>query len=202
MQAFHTEDAYLKHLRKKLSKKLDKKRFSHTMGVAYTALNLAMAQGEDLYKAYLAGLLHDNAKCIPSDKKLELCQKYKLIPNQAEEQNPDLLHAKLGAVLAREKYHVEDETVIKAIRYHTTGRPGMSVLEQIIYIADYIEPNRKMLPDLPRIRAMAFSDLNGAMVLILQSTLAFLKEKGSVIDEMTQETYEYYKNLKETAEVL
>ena len=172
------------------------------MGVAYTALNLAMAHDEDLYNAYLAGLLHDNAKCIPAAKKLKLCQRYEIMLNEAEEQNADLLHAKLGAVLARDIYQVEDEDVLKAIQYHTTGRPEMSVLEKIIYIADYIEPNRKMLPNLPQIRRTAFSNLNDTMVLILQSTLTFLKEKDSIIDEMTQKTYEYYKNLKETAEEL
>lgn len=196
MPTFNTEDEYLKRLRKKLSKKLDKKRFSHTMGVAYTALNLAMAHDEDLYRAYLAGLLHDNAKCIPAAKKMKLCQEYKITLNEAEKQNADLLHAKLGAVLAKEKYDVEDEDILKAIQYHTTGRPEMSVLEKIIYIADYIEPNRKMLPNLPQIRAMAFSDLNDTMVMILQSTLAFLEKKGAVIDEMTQKTYEYYKHIK------
>lgn len=202
MPAFNTEDEFLKTLRKTLSKELDKKRFAHTMGVAYTALNLAMAHDEDLYNAYLAGLLHDNAKCIPAAQKLKLCQRYEIMPNEAEEQNADLLHAKLGAVLARDIYQVEDEDVLKAIQYHTTGRPGMSVLEKIIYIADYIEPNRKMLPNLPQIRRMAFSNLNDTMVLILQSTLTFLQEKDSIIDEMTQKTYEYYKNLKETAEEL
>lgn len=202
MSAFNTEDEYLKTLRKKLSKELDKKRFAHTMGVAYTALNLAMAYDEDLYSAYLAGLLHDNAKCIPASQKLELCRQYAITLNEAEKQNADLLHAKLGAVLAKKIYQVEDEFILKAIQYHTTGRPEMSILEKIIYIADYIEPNRKMLPNLPQIRKTAFSNLNDTMVLILQSTLLFLQEKGSVIDETTQKTYEYYKNLKETAEAL
>lgn len=195
MQNFSTEDEGFKTIEKKLSKELDKKRFTHTIGVAYTAVSLAMAHQEDLYDAYLAGLLHDNAKCIPADEKRKLCKKYDIQLNEAEEKNPDLLHAKLGAVLAKEKYHVEDRLILNAIRYHTTGKPGMTELEKIIYIADYIEPNRKMLPDLPKVRSVAFRDLNEAMVLILQGTLQYLKEKNASIDQLTQETYEYYKNL-------
>lgn len=189
---FSTEDAYLKQLSKQLSEILDKKRYAHTIGVAYTALSLAMAHGTDLYKAYLAGLLHDNAKCISEEKKRKLCKKHNLVLNEAEEKNPDLLHAKLGALRAKEKYQITDEEVLGAIQYHTTGRPAMTELEKIIYIADYIEPNRKMLPGLSEIRTMAFRDLDRAMVLILQNTLAYLERKGAAVDTLTQETYEYY----------
>lgn len=190
---FSTEDDYLRLLSGQLSEELDKKRYAHTLGVAYTAVSLAMAHGTDMYNAYLAGLLHDNAKCISSEKKRKLCKKYDIVLNEAEDKNPDLLHAKLGAIRAREKYHVEDRAVLEAIKYHTTGKPAMTELEKIIYIADYIEPNRKMLPGLPEIRTTAFRDLNRAMVLILKNTLAYLREKGVFIDPMTLETYEYYK---------
>lgn len=193
MCTFSTEDDYLRLLSGQLSEELDKKRYAHTLGVAYTAVSLAMAHGTDMYNAYLAGLLHDNAKCISSEKKRKLCKKYDIVLNEAEDKNPDLLHAKLGAIRAREKYHVEDRAVLEAIKYHTTGKPAMTELEKIIYIADYIEPNRKMLPGLPEIRTTAFRDLNRAMVLILKNTLAYLKEKEVFIDPMTLETYEYYK---------
>lgn len=193
MCTFSTEDDYLRLLSGQLSEELDKKRYAHTLGVAYTAVSLAMAHGTDMYNAYLAGLLHDNAKCISSEKKRKLCKKHNIVLNEAEDKNPDLLHAKLGAIRAREKYHVEDRAVLEAIKYHTTGKPAMTELEKIIYIADYIEPNRKMLPGLPEIRTTAFRDLNRAMVLILKNTLAYLREKGVFIDPMTLETYEYYK---------
>lgn len=193
MCTFSTEDDYLRLLSGQLSEELDKKRYAHTLGVAYTAVSLAMAHGTDMYNAYLAGLLHDNAKCISSEKKRKLCKKYDIVLNEAEDKNPDLLHAKLGAIRAKEKYHVEDRAVLEAIKYHTTGKPAMTELEKIIYIADYIEPNRKMLPGLPEIRTTAFRDLNRAMVLILKNTLAYLREKGVFIDPMTLETYEYYK---------
>lgn len=193
MCTFSTEDDYLRLLSGQLSEELDKKRYAHTLGVAYTAVSLAMAHETDMYNAYLAGLLHDNAKCISSEKKRKLCKKHDIVLNEAEDKNPDLLHAKLGAIRAREKYHVEDRAVLEAIKYHTTGKPAMTELEKIIYIADYIEPNRKMLPGLPEIRATAFRDLNRAMVLILKNTLAYLREKEVFIDPMTLKTYEYYK---------
>ena len=192
MCTFSTEDDYLKLLSKQLSEELDKKRYIHTIGVAYTATSLAMAHGTDLYKAYLAGLLHDNAKCISSENKRKLCKKHGIVLNDAEEKNPDLLHAKLGAVRAKEKYQVTDEAVLNAIKYHTTGKPAMTELEKIIYIADYIEPNRKMLPGLSEIRRTAFGDMDKAMILILQNTLSYLKEKDASVDLLTQETYEYY----------
>lgn len=195
MEYLNTEEESFKAIRKKLSHELDAKRFAHTMGVAYTAASLAMAHETDLSKAYLAGLLHDNAKCIPADKKRKLCKKYQIIPNTAEEANPDLLHAKLGAELARDVYHITDDQILSAIRYHTTGKPDMTDLEKIIYIADYIEPNRKMLQGLPQIRKCAFVNLNQTMVLILENTLNFLKQKDASLDKLTQETYEYYKNL-------
>lgn len=194
MNTLNTDSDELKKIEKKLSKELDKKRFAHTLGVAYTAVSLAMAHGENLYKAYLAGLLHDNAKCIPTDDKMDLCHKYEVLLNDAELDNPDLSHAKLGAVLAHKKYDVDDAEVISAICYHTTGRPDMTSLEKIIYIADYIEPNRKMLSKLPEIRQMAFCDLDQTILMILKNTLQYLQEKGVVIDSLTQETYDFYKN--------
>lgn len=192
MQTFNTEDDYFKSLTKKLSQELDKKRYVHTIGVAYTAIALAMARGQDLHDAYLAGLLHDSAKCISVEKRKKLCRKHQLLLNEAEKMNPDLLHSRLGAILAKEKYHVEDERVLNAIRYHTTGRPDMTELEKIIYIADYIEPNRKMLSGLSEIRMTAFKNMDKALIMILRNTLAYLEQKNVAIDDLTKKTYEYY----------
>ncbi len=180
-------------MEKKLHKALDKERFRHTMGVMYTAASLAMAHGCDMDAALLAGLLHDCAKCIPNDKKLELCKKHHIEITDAEERSPFLLHAKLGAFWARKKYEVTDEQVLHAIAVHTTGAPGMGVLDKILYIADYIEPNRKKAPDLGTVRQMAFTDLDRTMLLILEGTLSYLEEGKGEIDLRTAETYEYFK---------
>lgn len=192
MESMSISNDYIKELDEKIKKKVDKKRYQHTIGVAYTAASLAMAHGEDCYKAYIAGLLHDNAKCIPVDKKISLCRKYKLTMSDAEKSNPELLHAKLGAVLAKDKFEVKDDEIISAIACHTTGKPGMTAFEKIIYIADYIEPGRKQLKDMDKIRQYAFSNLDIALQLILENTLYYLEQKKAVMDPLTKETYEFY----------
>ncbi len=190
----------MKRLTSEIQKELDDKRFRHTISVAHTAAALAMCHDLDPQKAYLAGLLHDCAKCIPNSDKMALCAKYSLGITATEKENPDLLHAKLGSYLARSKYGIEDEEILSAILFHTTGKPGMSVFEQIIYIADYIEIHRKPLPNLEKARQLAFHDLDACMLLILESTLDYLHKKEATIDEITQETYDYYKKACEEGE--
>lgn len=195
MQPLCTDDEQYKIIRKKLKKDLERKRYVHTKGVADSAVCLAMAYGYDMKKAYLAGLLHDNAKSIPTDEKKKLCKKYRIELNPAEEKNPELIHAKLGAYRAKDVYQIDDEDILSAIACHTTGKPEMNTLDKIIYIADYIEPGRRPLPMLDEIRAVAFQNLDKAMYLILKSTLSYLNEKKSDIDQMTQKTYEYFQQL-------
>ena len=180
-------------IRKSLKKELDKSRYEHTMGVMYTAAALAMAHGADQKKAMLAGLLHDCAKCIPNEEKMELCKKYHIELTQAEIDNPALIHAKLGAFLARKKYHVTDEDVLHAILVHTTGEPGMNLLDKIIYIAEYIAPGRDNAKNLAVVRPLCFRDLNAALLKILSDTLDYLKSTGKEIDPLTEQTCQYYK---------
>lgn len=178
-----------------LKKTLDKDRYEHTLGVMYTSAAMAMRYNADVEKALLAGLLHDCAKCIPGQKKLKLCKKYHLTVSEAEHDNPGLLHAKLGAFLASAKYHVKDREILNAIASHTTGRPRMSLLEKIVYIADYIEPGRQNLPNMEVVRKLAFEDINECLYRILNDSLTYLKSRDIVIDFMTEETYNYYKKL-------
>lgn len=183
-----------KEIEKQLKKELDKERFTHTMGVMYTAAALAMAHGADMNQALYAGLLHDCAKCIPNEEKLSLCEKYQISISDAERKSPSLLHAKLGAYFAKSIYGIEDEVILHAIKVHTTGEPGMNLLDKIIYIADYIEPNRDQAPNLTAIRKLAFRDLDKTMEKILSDTLQYLTEKGGEIDPLTNETYQYFHN--------
>lgn len=182
----------LKKLRKKIRKAQDARRYEHTLGVEYTAAALAMRYGADLEAAQVAGLLHDCAKCIPDEKKLALCEKYGIAMTETERRCPFLLHSKLGGYLAREKYGIEDRDIINAIVNHTTGREGMSLLEKIVFVADYIEPGRKHAPDLACIRALAFEDINKALLRILEDTLNYLKTSGEELDPMTEITLKYY----------
>lgn len=182
-------------INKKLEKKLDKERYEHTLGVMYTASALAMCHNANIEQALLAGLLHDCAKCIPNDKKIKLCRKYHLEISDVELKNPSLLHAKLGAFMAKTKYHVKDNEVLCAIKSHTTGRPAMTLLEKIIYIADYIEPGRNELPNMAEVRKLAFHNIDECLYRMLKDSLEYLKSRNLPIDKMTEKTYHYYKKL-------
>ena len=178
---------------RKLEKALKYSRFIHTMGVAFTATSLAARWGADMEKAELAGLLHDCAKYVPLDEMLRLCREANLPVSDMESRSTALLHSKAGSVLARTAYAVDDEEILGAIRYHTTGRPEMTLLEKIIFISDYIEPGRCEAPNLPEIRALAFSDIDACLLKILSDTLSYLGDSDKEIDQMTQMTYNYYK---------
>lgn len=190
----------LAKLRKKVEKSLEAKRYEHTLGVAYTAANLAAVHGVDVEKALIAGMLHDCAKCLGHRKQISICEKNHVILSELEMQKDSaLLHAKSGCILAKESYGITDRDILNAICYHTTGRPHMSQLEKIIYIADYMEPGRKRPkkaaeedPNLLEVRRLAFQDLDGALRKILSDTLRYLAKKGGSVDPMTQETYAYY----------
>ena len=184
-------------IKKKLKKSQDKERYEHTKGVMYTAGCLAMAHGYYLEKAMLAGLLHDCAKCIPNDEKLTLCKEHNILVTPVEAENPFLLHAKLGAFLAKSEYNITDPDVLHAIKVHTTGEPDMNILDKIIFIADYIEPGRNKAPNLEKVRKQAFHDLNACMAQILRDTLMYLNSGKGTIDSTTQLTYEFYKQYEE-----
>lgn len=186
------ETVELKKIRKAMEKVQDAKRFEHTLGVAYTAAALAMCHDVSIKDAQLAGLLHDCAKCLSDEKKLTICEKHNIAVSEVEKRNPYLLHAKVGSFLAMHEYHVENQDIINAILNHTTGRPGMSPLEKIIFIADYIEPHRKKLENLPEVRKLAFVDLDKTLVRILGDMLVYLESGDGEIDPMTRKTYEYY----------
>ena len=177
---------------KALKKKLTEKRFVHSIAVEYTAANLAFVWGEDLDRARTAALLHDYAKCLSAEDKLKKAMKLGFEINSSEEQNPDLLHGKLSAHYAHKKFGITDPEILSAITYHTTGHPDMCLLDKIIYVADYIEPNRKPIRDMDEIRKEAFTDLDACVTHILRNTLEYLEKQGWAIDDMTEKTYFFY----------
>ena len=188
-------DDDVRKLTKAMEETLSGKRFQHTLGVAYTAAAMAMKYDVDVKKALIAGLLHDCAKCMSDEKLLKLSEKENIEVTDVERRNPYLLHAKVGAMLASKEYDIDDEEILDAITFHTTGRPGMTDLDKIVFVADYIEPGRDKAPNLAKVRKLAFEDLDGAVRRILKDTLKYLEgEKGSdsEIDPMTAKTYEYY----------
>jgi len=182
-------------IKKTLEKELKPSRLTHTTGVAYTAMALAMRYEGDIRKAETAGLLHDIAKDIPARRALKMCDKWNIAVTSIEKRNPFLLHGKLGAYYALSKFGVEDTDILNAIIYHTTGRPKMSLLEKIVFVADYIEPGRDKAARLKEIRRIAFVDIDQAVFEISGDILAYLKTVEGEIDPQTIRTYDYYKNL-------
>lgn len=182
----------IKDIKKELEHDLDSKRYEHTLGVAYTAACLAMRYGYDMEKAYITGLLHDCAKCMSNKDKLEYCEKYDIPVTKVEQENPSLLHAKVGAEASRRKYDIKDSEIYQAIMYHTTGHPQMTLLDKIIYISDYMEPHRDEAPNLDSVRKQAFIDINATLLTILKDSVAYLEKSDKTVDPMTMETYLYY----------
>ena len=177
---------------KRLKKKITSKRYTHTQGVMYTAATIAMKYKVDIHDAMTAGLLHDCGKYPSIKKQLIEAEKYGVTLTEREIQTPSLIHATLGATLAKEVYGVTDQAILDAIFYHTTGRPNMSPLEKIIYLADFIEPNRGDTWWARMIRDLVFVDMDEAVYKCAQLTVSFLEEKGRKVDEATLKTLEYY----------
>lgn len=190
----------IEDIQEKLRKKLKGSRYVHTLGVEYTSVCLAMKYGENLETAELAGLLHDCAKELPEKKLIQICRDHGERISKMEYQNPFLLHGKAGACLARDKFGIDDANILNAIRYHTTGRPGMTLVEKIVFVADYIEPNRKKADNLTELRRMAFENLDETVLRILEQTLDYLIRTGKEIDRHTVVTRDYYKKLLRSSE--
>ena len=185
---------FYEDIQTKLKNSLKESRYNHTIGVMFTAASMAMAHKYDINKAMLAGLLHDCAKCLPFEEQVKLCTDNNKEISEYERENKALLHSKAGAILAKIEYDIKDEEILHAIEYHTTSIPNMGTLDKIIFIADYIEPNRKMLDGLTEFRKLAFMDLDETMYGILKNTLQYLQTRqgSGSIDETTRRAYEFY----------
>lgn len=185
----------LNNLKRELKSNLDKDRYEHTLGVAYTSICLAMKYEVDLQKAEIAGLLHDCAKCIPDDKKLKKCVEHNISVTEIEREQPHLLHSKLGAFIAMNKYNIHDKDIINAILKHTTGSVDMTILEKIVFVADYIEPGRNKAKNLTNIRKIAFEDIDMAVYIIMKDTIEYLQTKNNKIDKTTLKAFSFYENI-------
>ncbi|MER2262585.1 MAG: bis(5'-nucleosyl)-tetraphosphatase (symmetrical) YqeK [Psychrobacillus sp.] len=155
--------------------RMPERRWIHTRGVAETAILLADKFGEDIEKAEIAGILHDSVKY--ADKSW---LKEKIISEQMDPMllkfHHELWHGPVGSYVARQEFNIEDEDTLNAIKYHTTGRAGMSNLEKIVYIADMIEPSRHF-PGIELLREIAYQDLEDAMLSCVQHSMTFLIQK-------------------------
>lgn len=163
-------------LRSRVIDHLNSDRVAHTAGCESEAVMLARRWGEDEELAAEAGILHDITKRLNRNEQLLLCEKYGIICDNGEIENPKLLHAKTGAALAKALFGVSP-AVESAIRFHTTAKPDMTLLEKIIYLADYIEPTRDF-PGVEQLRKLAYEDIDAAMARGLEMSLAEIRSHG------------------------
>jgi predicted HD superfamily hydrolase involved in NAD metabolism len=174
----------------RLSKMIDKNRLKHSLGVSRSAAELAERYGFDKEKAELAGLLHDCAKCLSYDDSIRLCKKYGYEPDSISKSNKALLHAPLGAFIAEDIFEIKDREVLGAIACHTTGKMGMTLLDKIICLADYIEEGRQY-PGVAKVRSYAFRDINKALLTALELSIMHVIKRGWLLHPMTIEARNY-----------
>lgn len=181
-------------LKREMQIRLKPNRYQHTLGVFETAVNLARIYGADTDLVGKAALLHDCAKHMQVSEMIEICGNFGLVLRDCEKESAALLHGKAGAVLSKTFYHIDESEVFDAIYYHTTGSPDMSLVTQIIFVSDYIEPGRNSAHNLNMLRELSLIDLNRTTAIILCDTLDYLKSKKNTnIDEMTAKTFSFYK---------
>ena len=173
---------------------LKENRVAHVLGCRDTAADLARHWGADVTDAARAGLLHDITKALDGPLQLTLCQEYGIVLDDFSQKNPKTLHALTGSLVA-DRIFGEKQAVVDAIRFHTTGKADMNLLEKIIYVADYMEPNRDF-PGVEELRKLAYSDINQALKRGLEMTLALLKEQGREISPGSQEALSWLETLK------
>lgn len=178
-------------LRQEAYAMLKPKRIPHVRGCEEEAVRLAKRWGEDSEKAAEAAILHDITKKLNLREQLILCGKYGIIPDTLEANSEKLLHSKTGAAIARERFGVSDE-VYESIKWHTTGKADMSLLDKIIYMADYIEPNRDF-DGVDALRELAYTDLDKAMVLGFEMSLEDLARYNVQPHPNTMEALDWYR---------
>lgn len=181
----------LEQLKEKVVSLLKPGRVAHVLGCCDTAVELARRWGADETDAARAGILHDITKALTDEEQLLLCEKYAIIISDFERENPKLLHAKTGATIAREIFG-ENDAVYDAIWWHTTGTADMNLLQKIIYLADYMEPNRKF-DGVQLLREQVEADLDLALFTALDLSVRVLEEKGALVDYNSRSARDYMK---------
>ena len=169
-----------------LLKDIGEHRFNHTLRVVDEARKLAQIYNIDMDKTVTAALLHDCAKFLDKKNLLKMANDFDIILNDIMSNNQELIHGPLGAKIAEHKYNIKDSDILNSIQYHTTGRKDMSRLEKIIYIADYIEPQRNF-HGVHRVRQLAYEDLDRSVLMAMDQTIVFLVNNNRLISTDTIE---------------
>lgn len=190
----------LERIKEDLKSQLSEKRYIHSVGVMNKAKELAKRYGESEEKAELAGLLHDNAKEMPMDKALTFAKENNIELDEIEKENLVLIHGKIGAEIARQKYGIDDD-VYNAIKYHTTTDKRMNNLAKIVYISDKIEDNRKSdLYDIEYERTLASKDIDNTLIYLIGQNIKSLIDRQILIHPKALETRNYILMKKENKE--
>ena len=171
---------------------LNPNRVAHVLGCRQTAKELAELYGADTTDAQRAALLHDITKALDGELQLTVCREYGIKLDSFSAQNPKTLHALTGSLVAQRIFG-ENDAVVAAIRSHTTGKENMNTLEKIIYVADYIEPNRDF-PGVENLRGLAYRDLDGALELGLRMTLSMLRHQGREVSPESAQALNFLEN--------
>lgn len=173
-----------------LRKKLKESRYVHTFGVVQSACSLAKINGVDEEKAKIAALIHDAAKNMKIDEQYKILKDNNVDIDIISQNSPQILHGWVAAILAKDLMGVVDEEILNAVKYHTTARKSMSKLEKIIYIADYIEPNRDY-PGVEELRKVTFSNLDKGLLMGIDNTITFVIKQGQLVHPLTIDARNY-----------
>lgn len=174
-----------------LKENLKESRYTHTLGVAKCAVELSKINNISLERAEIAGLAHDVAKNLSKDQMEKIIKDNNIVLSDVEKNNSQLWHSIIAPIVARDKLNIEDEEILDAIRWHTTGKEDMSVLAKIIYIADMIEENRSF-PGVDEIRKITFEDLDKGVYSGLKHSIEFLLKQDALIDINTINARNYF----------
>jgi len=174
-----------------VAEQMSSRRYIHTIGILEASLLLAEHYDADMHKTFLAALLHDYAKEYSEEKKRSLCNKFKIKLDEVQDGYINMMHGPIGAELAKQKYNVTDSEILAAIRYHTTGRSGMGLIEKIVKLADNIERTREYYPQLEMIRKLSLYDLDGACAAAIKRDIEYTEGKGRTIHPWGLQALEY-----------
>ena len=179
----------LKQAKELVRGRLSDKRYEHTINVKKMAVKLAKRYGADEEKAALAAILHDSAKEISKDEMREIMRQYPQYTEGGESRPTPVWHGICASILARTQWGVEDEAILSAIACHTAGKPGMSKLDKIVYLADMTSAERDW-PGVNKLRKLELKDLDAAMLAALKQTNDFVLSQGKPLDPVSKAAYD------------
>ncbi len=174
----------IENIQQILEKKLTLKRYYHSIGVQKTAVKLAKIYSGPIQKASISGLVHDCAKDLSDKELLKYAVKFGILLDDVLHHSSKLLHGAVGAELAKIEFGINDEEILNAIKFHTIGKENMSLLEKIIYIADYIEPGRNF-KGVELLRKEALSNLDKAVLMTIDNTIRYVLSKEELLHPLT-----------------